>query len=75
MTPEEWNDVIKINLTSVYTITHNMIPLIPEGGKIVNMASIVGLSGNFGQCNYSASKGGMISLQCPNEANVFPVII
>ncbi|HLC96825.1 MAG TPA: beta-ketoacyl-ACP reductase [Candidatus Nanoarchaeia archaeon] len=60
MTPEEWNSVISVNLTSVYNVTHCVLPLIPEGGRIINMASIAGISGNFGQCNYSASKAGII---------------
>lgn len=61
MSQEEWNDVININLTSVYNVTHNVLPLIADGGRIINMASIAGISGNFGQCNYAASKGGMIA--------------
>lgn len=60
MTQEEWHDVININLTSVYNVTHQILPLIPEGGRIVNVASIAGIGGNFGQCNYAASKAGMI---------------
>lgn len=60
MTPEEWNAVISINLTGTYNVTHNILPLIPEGGRIINMSSIVGIGGNFGQCNYSATKAGII---------------
>jgi len=60
MTPEEWNPVININLTGMYNVTHNILPLIPEGGRIINISSIVGIGGNFGQCNYAASKGGVI---------------
>src|SRR3989338_5178356 len=60
MVPEEWNPVININLTGMYNVTHNMLPLIPEGGRIINISSIVGIGGNFGQCNYAASKGGVI---------------
>lgn len=60
MVPDEWNPVININLTGMYNVTHNILPLIPEGGRIINMASIVGIGGNFGQCNYAASKGGVI---------------
>lgn len=60
MVPEEWNPVININLTGMYNVTHNVMQLIPEGGRIINLSSIVGIGGNFGQCNYAASKGGVI---------------
>ena len=60
MTPEEWNSVITANLNGVYNVTHQSLPLIPEGGRIINISSISGISGNFGQCNYSASKAGVI---------------
>lgn len=60
MVPDEWNDVININLTGMYNVTNNVLPLIPEGGRIINISSIVGIGGNFGQCNYAASKGGVI---------------
>ncbi len=62
MTPEEWNAVININLTGVYNVTHSILPLIPEGGRIISLSSIVGIGGNFGQCNYSATKAGIIGL-------------
>ena len=61
MVPEEWNPVININLTGMYNVTHNILPIIPEGGRIINISSIVGIGGNFGQCNYAASKGGVMS--------------
>lgn len=60
MSQEEWNDVININLTSMYNVTHLSLPLISEGGRIINIASIAGISGNFGQCNYAATKAGAI---------------
>ncbi len=60
MTPEEWNAVINVNLTGVYNITHNILPIIPDGGSIVNISSVVGVGGNFGQCNYSSTKAGLI---------------
>jgi len=60
MSQEEWNDVINVNLNSLYNVTHLILPLISEGGRIINISSVAGLSGNFGQCNYSASKAGMI---------------
>ena len=60
MTQEEWSKVINVNLNSVYNVTKHAIPLIPKYGRIINISSIAGISGNFGQCNYSASKAGII---------------
>ena len=63
MTPEEWNAVINVNLTGIYNVTHNVLPLIPQmgTGRIINIASVVGITGNFGQANYSATKAGAIT--------------
>ena len=61
MTPEEWFPVIDVNLNSLYNVTHNLLELIPDGGRIINISSIVGLSGNFGQTNYAATKAGTIA--------------
>lgn len=62
LTPEQWNDVIHTNLTSVYNITKQVIrPMMKaKNGSIINMSSIVGLSGNAGQSVYAASKAGVI---------------
>nr|HPM08264.1 SDR family NAD(P)-dependent oxidoreductase [Candidatus Pacearchaeota archaeon] len=61
MTQDEWNRVININLTGVFNVTKNCLPLLTESkGNIVSLASVVGQSGNFGQANYSASKAGII---------------
>jgi 3-oxoacyl-[acyl-carrier protein] reductase len=64
MEDEEWEDVIGTNLNSNFYITklisRNMIK--NKSGSIVNVASISGITGNSGQANYSASKGGVISL-------------
>lgn len=60
MTPEEWNAVINVNLNGVYNVTHNVLPLIPEGGRIISLSSVVAFGGNFGQCNYSATKSALI---------------
>lgn len=63
MSDEEWEDVIDTNLTGMYyvtkTISKNM--MMNKKGSIVNITSISALSGNAGQANYSASKGGVIS--------------
>jgi len=60
MTFNEWNDVINTNLNSVFYVTKNMLPLMGEGGRIINISSIVGLYGNFGQSNYAAAKAGIV---------------
>ncbi len=63
MTPEEWSRVLNINLTGAFNVTQTALPMIIETkGKIVNISSLVGLRGNFGQTNYSASKAGLIGL-------------
>ncbi|MBI2653733.1 beta-ketoacyl-ACP reductase [Candidatus Woesearchaeota archaeon] len=60
MTKEQWDFVLKINLNGIFNVTKNSLPLIREGGRIISISSIVGLSGNFGQTNYAASKAGII---------------
>ena len=63
MTSDEWREVIETNLNSVFYCTHAAMPhlLEQQGGKVVNISSIVALSGNIGQTNYTAAKGGLIS--------------
>jgi acetoacetyl-CoA reductase len=62
MTVEEWNEVISTDLSSVFYCTYAAVPHMIErgGGRIVNMASIVGQMGNLGQSNYSAAKAGIV---------------
>ncbi|HNY15623.1 MAG TPA: 3-oxoacyl-[acyl-carrier-protein] reductase [Bacteroidales bacterium] len=62
MTEEQWDSVIAVNLKSVFNLTKAVIPsmLKQKSGSIVNMSSVVGVSGNAGQSNYSASKAGII---------------
>lgn len=62
MSEQEWNDVIAINLKSVFNITkHAIKPMIrARSGSIINLSSVVGLSGQAGQSNYAASKAGII---------------
>ncbi len=62
MKAEEWSEVINTNLTSVFHVTKAVLPLMRENGRIINISSIVGLQGNFGQTNYAAAKAGMIGL-------------
>jgi 3-oxoacyl-[acyl-carrier protein] reductase len=63
MKSEDWNAVIAVNLTGVFNMTKIISALMVKqrSGKIVNIASIVGEMGNFGQANYAASKGGVIA--------------
>jgi 3-oxoacyl-[acyl-carrier protein] reductase len=62
MTEEQWDAVINVNLKSVFNFTKAVqnIMLKQKSGSIVNMSSVVGVSGNAGQSNYSASKAGII---------------
>jgi 3-oxoacyl-[acyl-carrier protein] reductase len=62
MTEEQWDAVIAVNLKSVFNLTRAVLmPMIKQkGGSIINMSSVVGVSGNAGQSNYSASKAGII---------------
>ena len=64
MTEQQWDAVITVNLKSAFNFIHAVTPIMmrQRNGSIVNMSSVVGVSGNAGQCNYSASKAGMIGL-------------
>ena len=63
MTRLMWDEVLGVNLTGPFTVTQVLLPgMIEQGwGRIINLASIVGLVGNFGQANYAVTKGGIIS--------------
>ncbi len=62
MTEEQWDSVIQINLRSVFCMTKAVQPMMWKQGRgsIVNISSVVGLAGNYNQCNYAASKAGII---------------
>lgn len=64
MTPEEWQSVVDVNLTGVFNATKAFYEDIQEAdaGRIVNISSIIGEEGNFGQANYAASKAGVHGL-------------
>jgi len=64
MKDEEWNKVINLNLTSSFLLTKNTIKkmLKNKNGKIINITSVVGHTGNIGQANYAASKAGLIGM-------------
>ncbi len=62
MSPKDWDLVIEVNLRSVFNYCKAFAPMMirQRSGSIVNTSSIVGVNGNAGQCNYSASKAGII---------------
>jgi 3-oxoacyl-[acyl-carrier protein] reductase len=64
MTEQQWDMVINVNLKSAFNFIHAITPIMmrQKSGSIINMSSVVGVSGNAGQANYSASKAGMIGL-------------
>ena len=64
MEEKQWDMVININLKSAFNFIHAVTPVMmrQRSGSIINMSSVVGVHGNAGQANYSASKAGMIGL-------------
>ena len=64
MKEEEWKKVIDVNLTSTFLITKSVIKkmLKTKNGKIINVTSVVGHTGNIGQANYAASKAGIVAM-------------
>lgn len=64
MSEAQWDAVLTVNLKSAFNFIHAVTPVMARqrGGSIINMSSVVGVSGNAGQCNYSASKAGLIGL-------------
>lgn len=64
MSEEQWDEVLSVNLKSAFNYIHACTSIMArqKAGSIINMSSVVGVSGNAGQCNYSASKAGLIGL-------------
>ena len=64
MKPEDWRSVLEINLDGVFNVTQPVAKVMmrQRSGTVINIASVVGLMGNAGQTNYSASKAGLIGL-------------
>ena len=71
MSKEDWDRVLEVNLTGCFLMTRAVAKYMIKQryGRIINMASVVGLIGNFGQANYAASKAGIIALtkSCAKE--------
>ncbi|MFC3909558.1 acetoacetyl-CoA reductase [Legionella dresdenensis] len=61
MSPQQWQQVIDANLTSVFNVTRHILPamLEKEYGRIINISSINGRKGQFGQCNYASTKSAL----------------
>lgn len=64
MRDDQWHDVLEIDLTSAFVCTQAVLPALSERGygRIINVASLAGLTGNIGQVNYAAAKAGLIAL-------------
>ena len=64
MTEDQWDEVLNTNLKSAFNYTRACTPIMARqrSGSIINISSVVGVAGNAGQCNYSASKAGLIGL-------------
>ena len=62
MKKEDFEDVINVNLIGTFNVTKNIVPIMmkQKSGRIINISSVVGISGNAGQANYAASKAGII---------------
>ena len=62
MSIDEWREVIDVNLTGVFQVSKHGLEILRDGGAIVNLGSISAILGFFGQANYAAAKGGVLSL-------------
>ncbi|MDF2948961.1 MAG: 3-oxoacyl-(acyl-carrier-protein) reductase [Sedimentibacter sp.] len=64
MTDEQWDAVLNVDLKSIFIVTQELYKYMEANnyGRIINISSVIGLSGNFGQSNYSAAKAGVIGL-------------
>lgn len=62
MTTEEFENIIRVNLTGTFNVTQKAMAVLRPGGRIINMSSVSGQMGLFGQANYSSSKAAIIAL-------------
>ncbi|GIW72815.1 MAG: hypothetical protein KatS3mg102_2357 [Planctomycetota bacterium] len=61
MDPEGWRQAVRVNLLGQLLTTEALEPLLRDGGRVVNLSSVAGIAGNFGQTNYAAAKAGVIA--------------
>ena len=61
LSDNDWDAVVETNLSAVFRVTQTALPFLQDGGRIVNMASISGVLGFFGQANYASAKAGIIA--------------
>lgn len=63
MTRMMWDEVMGVNLNGPFNVTHAVLPAMTESGwgRVINITSVVGQTGNFGQANYAVTKGGLIA--------------
>jgi 3-oxoacyl-[acyl-carrier protein] reductase len=62
MSLEEFESIIRVNLTGTFNVTQKAMPVLRDGGRVINMSSVSGQMGLFGQANYSSSKAAIIAL-------------
>jgi 3-oxoacyl-[acyl-carrier protein] reductase len=62
MTLEEFESIVRVNLTGTFNVTQKAMPVLRTGGRVINMSSVSGQMGLFGQANYSSSKAAIIAL-------------
>lgn len=64
MTKQMWDEVLGVNLNGPFNVTHDLLPgMVAKGwGRVINITSMNGQTGNFGQANYTVTKGGLVSL-------------
>src|SRR6266568_1872693 len=62
MTLEEFESVVRVNLTGTFNVIQKAMPVLRNGGRVINMSSVSGQMGLFGQANYSSSKAAIIAL-------------
>ena len=74
MSEASWDAVLTVNLKSAFNYIHAVCPIMSQqrGGNIISMSSVVGMAGNAGQCNYSASKAGLIGLTKSSATEMGP---